>query len=389
MTNSRLRTGLARVRSAFWPSLFLAAVAVVAWMRFFRPNEARVSRVDRGAVVNEAFGRGTIESQREAAIGFDLVGRLSEVLVDEGARVSLGQELARIETNQAEADLRAARTGISAARSSLERIAADEKRARAVVAAAERDARRNDSLYQSGVVAAQQKDDTADRLRVARAELDRVLAQRAEATRGIEVAASGAKQKQVAVVRATLLAPFEGLVTRRLREPGDTVSIGSTVLRIVDPTQVYVRAAMDESVLHELAEEQRGAVFFPGASEPIPARVTRVAWEADRQTHEVFAELTPDRLARRVAIGQRADVRIELSRKDNVLRVPLTMVQRDSAGAYVFADRGGRIGLIRPRFGLSGRDHVEVLEGLGEGDTLLAPKTANGTLTPGRRWRAG
>jgi multidrug resistance efflux pump len=36
------------------------------------------------------------------------------------------------------------------------------------------------------------------------------------------------------MVRATLLAPFDGLITRRLREPGDTVSVGSTVLRIVD-----------------------------------------------------------------------------------------------------------------------------------------------------------
>ena len=75
---------------------------------------------------------------------------------------------------------------------------------------------------------------------MARAELDRVLAQRSEATRGIDVATGGAEQRRVAMVRATLLAPFDGLVTRRLREPGDTVTIGSTVLRIVDTNRVYV-----------------------------------------------------------------------------------------------------------------------------------------------------
>jgi HlyD family secretion protein len=376
------------VRRLIGPIALLGAVALAIWFRLGRPVAARPLRVDRGSVVLEAFGRGTIESQREAAVGFDLVGRLSEVLVDEGDRVSLGQELARLETSQAEADLRLAKTGISAARSSLERLAADEKRARALVSAAERDSQRTSALSATGVVSAQQKDDAGDRLRVARADLDRVLAQRAEATRGIDVAASGAKQKQVAMVRATLLAPFEGLVTRRLREPGDTVTVGSTVLRIVDPTQNYVRAAMDESVLHDLSADQRGWLWFPGSAEPVPGRVTRIAWEADRQTHEVFAELTPDKLERRVAIGQRVDARVELARRENALRVPIAAILRDGAGPYVLVDRNGRVALERPRFGISGREHVEVIEGLAEGDTLLTPPSPGAKLSPGRRWRA-
>ena len=65
-------------------------------------------------VIQEAFGRGTIESQREAAVGFDLVGRLSDVQVDEGDRVALGQALARVETDQAQAELRSARTSVGA-----------------------------------------------------------------------------------------------------------------------------------------------------------------------------------------------------------------------------------------------------------------------------------
>jgi HlyD family secretion protein len=376
------------LRAWLWVAVLLAAAAVVIWFRTARALPAQIAKVDRGTVVEEAFGRGTVESQREAAVGFDLVGRLSEVLVDEGDRVSLGQELARLETSQAEADLRLAKTGISAARSSLQRLAADERRARAVVSAAERDAQRTSALSASGVVSTQQKDEAADRVRVARADLDRVLAQRAEATRGIDLAASGAKQKQVAMVRATLLSPFEGLVTRRLREPGDTVAVGSTVLRLADPTQTYVRAAMDEAVLDALGADQRAWLTFPGAAAQIPARVTRVAWEADRQTHEVFAELTPDKLDRRVAIGQRVDARVELARKENVLRIPLGMVHRDEGGAFVLVDRGGRVTRAEPRFGLTGRDHVEVTDGLAEGDVVLAAPATGGTLPPGRRWRA-
>lgn len=368
--------------------LVVAALGALLWSRRWAPVRVAVARVERGPIAREAFGRGTVESQREAALGFDLVGRLSEVLVDEGARVSLGQELARLETNQSQADFRSAQTGIAAARAQLRRLAADEARGRALLATAEREAARAEALFTSGAAAGLHRDEANDRLRLARVELDRLLAQRAEATRGIDVAAGSAEQRRATMVRATLLAPFDGLVTRRLREPGDTVSVGSTVLRLVDTTEVVVRAAVDETVLPMLAEGLPGSIEFPGADRALAGRVTRVGWEADRQTHEVPVELTPERLARRVAIGQRADVRVTLERRPNALRLPIAMIYRDARGPYVYADRGGRIALIRPVFGITGRDAVELRAGLSEGDRVLAATTPGATLPVARRWRA-
>ncbi|MCC6752100.1 MAG: efflux RND transporter periplasmic adaptor subunit [Deltaproteobacteria bacterium] len=388
MTPSNLlRRLLDLLRRARWLLLLGAAAFALLWFRVLAPVPVERARLERGLVVKEAFGRGLVESQREAAVGFDLVGRLSQVLVEEGTRVSLGQELARLETSQALADLRSAQTGISAARSSLERLAAEEERARAVLAAAEREAARTQALFASGAIGGQARDDTKDRLRLARADLDRVLAQRSEATRGIDVARGGAEQRRVAMVRATLLAPFEGLVTRRLREPGDTVTIGSTVLRLVDTNRVHVSAAVDETVLSELAVDQPATIHFPGRSDAISGKVTRISWEADRQTHEIEVEVTPDRLAQRVAIGQRADVRIELARKARVLRLPLRMLQRDAEGTFVYVDRGGRIATLRPKLGVTGKDHVEVLAGLAEGEIVLAAASPAGRLPLGRRWR--
>jgi RND family efflux transporter MFP subunit len=339
-------------------------------------------------VISVAFGRGTIESQRESAVGFDLVGRLSDVSVDEGDRVTLGQEIARLEPSQAEADLRTATTGIGAARAALKRLAADEDRARAVVAAAEREAERARVLFEKGAIAGELRDDAQDKLRLARADLDGVLAQRAEATRGIEVASSGAAQRKVTMLRATLLAPFDGLVTKRLHEPGDTVTIGTTVLRIADTSHVYVRAALDETVLPKLRAGQRAEIRFPGDPVATHGKLTDIAWEADRQTHEILVDVLLDTIARRIAIGQRADVHIELERRDRALRVPTQMIHHDDGGPYVFVDRDGRITVVRPRFGLAGSEHVEVVAGLAEGDRLLAALKPNADLAAGRHWKA-
>lgn len=375
-------------RRALWPALLVAAIALVAWFRFLRPVEVLATRVDRGSVTETAFGRGTVESQREAAVGFDLVGRLSEILVDEGDRVVRGQELARLETNQTAADLQTARSSVSASRAALTRLAAEEVRVRALVDAAERDADRVRRLVETGALAGQAGDDAEDKLRIARADLDRVLGQRSEATRAIEVASSGAAQRQVTMLRATLLAPFDGLVIRRPHEPGDTVAIGATVLRIADTGAVFVRASLDEAVLPRLALGQRAAIQFPGARAAEAGHVTRIAWEADRQTHEILVEVTPDRLERRIALGQRADVRIQLAQREGAVRVPIAMLHRDARGPFVYVDREGRIAVARPTLGATGEDHVEVLAGLAEGDRLLAAARPGASLPTGRRWKA-
>jgi hypothetical protein len=63
------------------------------------------------------------------------------------------------------------------------------------------------------------------------------------------------------------------------------------------------------------------------------------------------------------------------------------MIHRDSTGPFVYVDRGGRVAIVRPRLGATGRDHVEVLEGLDEGDTVLGGR-GRAALEPGRRWRS-
>jgi len=118
------------------------------------------------------------------------------------------------------------------------------------------------------------------------------------------------------------------------------------------------------------------------------SRVARIAWEADRQTHELLVEVALERIDRRVAIGQRADVRIELARHEQVLRVPTRMLHHDATGPYVYVDRGGKIALARPRLGLTGAEEVEVLEGLADGDVVLGAPGTGAALAVGRRWKA-
>jgi HlyD family secretion protein len=366
----------------------LVVVALLVRHRMFSPVEARAHVIDRGLVRREAFGRATIESRREVQLGFDLVGRISDVLVDEGDRVKLGQVVAHLSPEQLAADAQAATTGVGLAQAGIARLDADEKRAEAALAFAQSEVERTRKLAASGAVTARDLDLAEQQLKLATADLARVRAARIEGSKQIAVAAGAAGSKQATITRAALVSPFDGLVVRRFRDPGDTVTVGTTVLRIVSTDRLWARAAIDETLLSQLHEGQTAALTLYGESAGALGTVDRIGREVDRQTHEVLVDVLLPSPPPRVAIGQRTDVWIALAQREDALRVPLEFVQREGGATFCLVDRGGRVARAPIKLGMLGTAFVEVLEGVGAGDTVLAPTSAKSPLPIGRRWRS-
>lgn len=362
-------------------------VAIVVRQRVVAPLAVNGHAVDRGDVVREAFGRATIESRREVELGFDLVGRVSDVLVDEGDRVKLGQVVAHLAPEQLNADVHAASSGIVLAKAAPIRLAADERRARATLAFAQQEAVRMRALASSGSVSARDLDLAEQQLALAGADLDRVHATQTEAQKQIAVATSATESKTATVTRTALVSPFDGVVIRRFKDPGDTVVAGSTVLRVVAVDRLWARAAIDESALSDVREGMPAEIALRGdANEPLRGSVDRIGREVDRQTHEVLVDVLLAQVPARLAIGHRADVHIELERRAQVLRVPLAFLRRDASGTYVFVDREGRIARAPVQIGAMGRALVEVRAGLKLGETVLDARAPGGALAVGRRW---
>ncbi|CAN5729455.1 efflux RND transporter periplasmic adaptor subunit [soil metagenome] len=369
---------------------FVIAIALVVRYRVVAPVVVHPQAVDRGEVVREVFGRATIESRREVQLGFDLVGRVGDVLVDEGDRVKLGQVVAHLAPEQLNADVHAASSGVPLARAAVARLAADERRAQATLTFAEQEAVRMRSLAASNTVSARDLDLAEQQLALARADLDRVRAAQTEAQKQIAVASGATEAKAATVTRAVLVSPFDGIVLRRFKDPGDTVVAGSTVLRIVAVDRLWARAAIDESMLADLREGMPAEIALLGETgERLRGTVDRVGREVDRQTHEVLVDVLLTHVPARLAIGQRADVHIALERRADVTRIPLAFLRRDADGAFAFVDHAGRIARASLQTGAVGRDFVEITAGLQPGDTVLDAPAPGGALTVGRRWKAG
>lgn len=381
-----MSTGSSRRRLLrLWPIALVGALAggAIAVARS-RPVVLAAAPVEAGPVAREAVGIGTIESESSVSVAFTLPGRILEIPVQEGQRVRAGETLARLDPAEQDKHLAAARRGVDLAAVSVQRADADIDRARVTREAAERDRKRAESLFASGVLSEAERDSAVERADRAAAELSAALAARRHSSTAVAVARATAAVEARHADETAITSPVDGVVVRRVREPGDVVSAGAPVLVVASTRKVWARTWIDETVLHELREGQPARVVLRGdPSRPLPARVDRVAVEGDRQTHEVLVDLELLEHPPRLVFGQRADGFIALETIPSSLRIPQGAC--DVARGLCPVERDGKVAYVDVKFGLHGNEWVEVQSGLARGDVVLLPEPSSGAPPAGRR----
>lgn len=165
-----------------------------------------------GYTVQRAF-IGQVEPQKTVSVSFELAGQLSEISVDEGDRVRAGQVLARQDLSLLESE----RTRLRASRAAAE----------AQLRFAEQTVERRGELNERGFASQAGLDE-------ALARQDELLARLAEIDASLENVA-------IRVAKSTLTAPFEGRVTERLVDGGETLGPGQRVLSLVALRQPQAR----------------------------------------------------------------------------------------------------------------------------------------------------
>lgn len=384
MTSKLLSSQLVRRGAA---ALVIAGVVAAGGAAFAkRPVDVRSVPVETGAVERLAIGTGTLESETQVSLAFTIPGRIAEVLVHEGESVRAGDVVARLDASDHERQLALAARGTEIAAAGATRSDAEIARAEIALVAARREESRIGRLVASGAVPSVELDVGRERVDRARAELDAAKASRQQGAGSIAAARATVAVHAQRRDEGLLRSPLDGIVVRRVHEPGDVVGPAAQVLVVASTRKIWARVWIDESALRDVREGQHARVTL--RSDPahaLEARLDRVAVEADRQTHEVLADLELVERPARLVLGERVDGAIVVERRDSVMRVSQGVC--DVAGARCLVDRGGLVAAANVRFGLVGNDWVEVLEGLAADDVLLASPDGRRDLPLGRRHR--
>lgn len=365
----------------------IGVVAVVVYRMKFSPTPVVAHTVTTGEVRGEVLGTGTLEARVKTVISPRIQERLAEVLVDQGDPVKSGQLLARLDDAATRQQVAIAEAALASAKATVERVRADEARAQAVLQQARLDHNRATELLAGKIAAQADFDKTAETLRVAEADLKRAQSAIVEAETQVLTAEKTLQYQRELLAFTEMRSPYDGLVTRRDRDPGGVVVPGASILQVVATNEIWVSAWVDETEMVGLQVGQPARVIF--RSEPAKnyaGEVARLGREADRETREFVVDVRVRELPKNWTIGQRAEVFIETGRRANAVLIPTQFVRWREGKPGVFVNQRGRARWREVTLGLRGSQAVEAAEGLSGGDQIVRPiEGRKQPLTDGQR----
>lgn len=306
---------------------------------------------------------GSVRAVQSAFVKARVAGEITRIAVREGETVRRGQVLVQQDTSDLESRLRQAQEQARSARAQLD--------------IAQRTLANNRALVAQGFISATALDTSSSNEAAAQANLQAAMA-------GVEIA-------RKALGDATLTAPLSGIVSQRLAQAGERVSIDTRILEIVDLSALEVELALSPEDVAGVRLGQTARLQVDGIAEPVTARVARISPSAQAGSRTVPVWLTVDRHPA-LRHGLFARGRIELERR-RVLALPVSAVRVDRADPYVLLLDGGRVQARSVRTGARGQgpaedsgEWVAITQGLTDGTRVLAGRV--GAVADGTAWQA-
>jgi RND family efflux transporter MFP subunit len=197
-----------------------------------------------------------------------------------------------------------------------------------------------------------------------------------QARQGYQTAAANARSLAERLERATVRAPFDGVIEDRMVEVGTMVAPGTPVARIIDVNPVKVIAGVPERYAGAIS---RGApadlVFVALRDRDFAGRVSFIGAAVDPASRTVPIEVAAPNPGGLLHPGMVAEVRIASAQRQDALVVPQQALQRSEDGYYVYVvvdgDDGPRVEARPVSLGESQAGWVPVDAGLEAGDRVV------------------
>jgi RND family efflux transporter MFP subunit len=326
---------------------------------------------------------GVVQARTTAAIMARILAPVSEVRVAPGDRVRAGQVLIVLDGSDLAAHARSARAAALAADQAVSAASSEQQAADAALALARATYERVAGLNAKRSATAQELDDATGALRAAEARAAGAAARAQGAVSGVDSARAASDEAGTTESFAHITAPFDGVVTEKMVEPGNMAAPGTPLMRL-EARGFRLDVRVDESRIGQIVP---GAVVpvsldsgTGGGVSNVSGTVAEIGRAVDADARAFLVKITlPETAGLRSGMFGRAHFSGQARR---ALTVPAgALVHRGQMTSVFVVEKGiARVRLVN----VSG---TEVLAGLSESDVVIVGAPPG--LTDGRRVVAG
>ena len=319
--------------------------------------QARVVESEQQEVPLNLRATGTVHSRQTAVVSAQVTSRIQQVLVREGDAVKAGQTLVLLDDAALRAASDQAQAAVNAAQGQQAAAETDSKLAASTLA-------RYRQLEAQKSVSPQEMDEVTRRAEAAAAKLDAVRAQ-------TEVARAQESGARTMLGYTRLVAPFSGLVTARMADPGTMAAPGIPLLQIDQAGALQLEVTIDQSVVGVVRKGMKVQVEIAGSSRNGSfGSIGEIVPAADSASHGFLVKIDLP-ASNQLRAGMYGTAEIANGTRQAILIPRSSVVSRGSlSGAYVIDGKG--ISQLRYlTLGAVQDSQVEVLSGLSPGEKLV------------------
>ncbi len=300
---------------------------------------------------------GTVHARQTAVISAQVMGRIQQVQVREGDTVRSGQMLVVLDDTALQMALEQAQAGLNAAQNAQAAAQTNASLATSTL-------NRYKQLESEKSVSPQEMDEVSQRAGAAVATLEGMRAQ----TEAARAQVSGARTM---LGYTRLPAPFSGIVTARMADPGTTAAPGVPLLQVDQAGALQLDATVDESAIGAVHKGMKVQVAIDGAgSKSMTGTVAEVVPAADPSSHSflVKIDLPPSTQLR---AGMYGTAEFANGARQAILIPHSAVVLRGSLACVYVLDGQGIAQLRYLTLGAAQGNLVEVLSGVSSGEKLV------------------
>jgi len=293
------------------------------------PKPVTVARVERMETEAQDEIMGSVVARNTAEISTKVQARVDRILVDIGSNVSKGALLAELDTRELEAKV---------------------QQARAMHEQASQDLRRFETLLAQNAATQQEYDGVKARASVAEA---------------------GLREAETFLSYASIAAPFDGVVTRRMIDVGDLVFPGHPTFTLEESGAPRFVVTIAESYRNRIAVGQTVTIAIPVIDTVVTGRVEELSPSADPMSRTFSAKIGLPLLPA-LRPGQFGRLRLQSEGTDATLFIPRSAWVRRGQLDLVYVVTPEKKAMLRlVRIGRQIDGNLEILSGLREGETVV------------------
>lgn len=284
---------------------------------------------------------GPVAAYEEMQLGVELNGlRVTALNVDVGQQVRAGQVLLTLDHRTLDSELAQARASMQEAEAALALARASYSRAETLAA----------------------------RQLISASQLDELRALRIQAEAQLATARARRDAAQLQRDFAELRAPADGIVSRRMVQPGQVVAAGTELLRLIRDGRLEWRAELPERQLALVEVGNPVELAYQGSTISGRVRAVSPGVDAESRTGTLYVDLPePGPLKAGVYLEGRI-----VTGSGQALMLPSEAVVQRDGHAYVFVlDDGQVVQRRRVRTGLAEAGRIEIVEGLEPGRQVV------------------